>query len=208
MSQYSQMTLDDVLDQFVAEFPELTREGLLSFIGRYPEHREALVSFAATAAEQRSLPPEEMFSPEQAARFAGRAASVLENHVFQRDHARAAPAAPAAAFSLGELAAAAGSSLAQVAERLSLDMGLAAKLDRRIIRAETIPRRLVDSLAEFLGSTADAVIAVLSGPPRMSAVPSFMIIRSASTPVQETFSEAVALSTLPEADKDRWMSAT
>lgn len=204
MSQNSPITLEDVLDQFVAEFPEPTREGLLSFIARYPEHREALVDFAATAAEQRSLPPSEGFS-DAGARFAGRAASALENHIFQRDQARAAAASPA--LSLGELADAAGRSLAQVAERLSLDMGLAAKLDRRLIRVETIPRRLVNGLAECLGSTADAVLAVLSGPPRMSAAPSFMVIRSVSTPVQETFSEAIAVSTLTEADKARWADA-
>lgn len=205
MSQHSQITLEDVLDQFVAEFPEPTREGLLSFIARHPEHREALVDFAATAAEQRSLPPSEGFSDEQAALFAGRAASALENHIFQRDQARAAVASPAS--SLGELAGTAGRSLAQVAERLSLDMGLTAKLDRRLIRVETIPRRLVDGLAECLGSTADAILAVLSGPPRMSAAPSFMVIRSVSTPVQETFAEAIAVSTLPEVDKANWTNA-
>lgn len=204
MSQQSPIPLEDVLDKFVAEFPEPTREGLLSFIARHPEHREALVDFAATAAEQRSLPPSEGFSDAQAARFAGRAASALENHIFQRDQARAA--APAAS-SLGELAGAAGRSLAQVAEQLTLDMGLAAKLDRRLIRIETIPRRLVDGLAECLGRTADTILAVLSGPPRMSAAPSFMVIRSVSTPVQETFAEAIAVSTLPEADKANWTNA-
>jgi hypothetical protein len=73
---------------------------------------------------------------------------------------------------------------------------------------ETIPRRLVDALAEVLGSTADAILAVLSGPPRLSAAPSFMVIRSVSTPVQETFTEAIAVSTLTDEDKARWSAAS
>jgi len=208
MSQFSPITVEDVLDQFVAEFPEPTRDGLLTYIARYPQHREALVSFAATALEQRSLPPAEAFSHEQATRFAGRAASALENYLFGRDQARSAPAAASrSASSLSELAAAAGTSLALVAERLSLDMGLTSKLDRRLIRAETIPRRLVEGLAEHLGSTAEIVSQVLRGPARMSPAPSFMIIRSASIPVEETFTEAVAASTLPDAAKEMWTNA-
>ncbi len=49
-------TLDDVLNEFVAEYERPTSEALEAWVGRYPQFRRELVDFVAAWAEQTMLP--------------------------------------------------------------------------------------------------------------------------------------------------------
>jgi hypothetical protein len=115
-------------------------------------------------------------------------------------------AAPVAAPTLGQLALRAGATLGQLAEALGLDGFITAKLDKRLIRRDTIPRRLLQGLADRLATSVEIVMDALDGPPRAATGPAFMAIRSAGRPAVESFADAVMASSLTDAAKARWLA--
>jgi len=212
MTQSALSCLDDVLDQFVRNHASPSPEALAGYIAKYPEHREAIVAFVAVWSEQHFLQDDTMSSaPNEAALVESaclRFDAAMEERSAQRVRASApsADAAVAAASqTLSEWARRAGFDLVDLAVPLDLDIGLVAKLDRRLIQAETLPRRLLDELARVLTTTTDTIRSILSAPPA-TAVPAFMIVRSAARSMPEPFADAVRASTLPEITKARWLS--
>jgi hypothetical protein len=68
-------TLDDVLNEFVAEQESPTGEALEIWVDRYPQFRQELVEFAAAWAELTILPKSAELTAEQEKRIADRAMS-------------------------------------------------------------------------------------------------------------------------------------
>jgi hypothetical protein len=199
-------TLDDVLNEFVAEYERPTSEALEMWVGRYPQFRRELIDFAAAWAEQIALPETPELTAEEEERIVDRVMSHALNVSFGRDGKTQTrqPGENAISSLTGE-AKNAGMSVADLAKGCGLDLVLVTKLNNRQILPETIPSRLVSYIARLVGRTAESVMEYLGGPPQLLSGVSFMAKKKPRSFERESFAEAVRASSLREAEKARWL---
>ncbi len=200
-------TLDDVLNEFVAEYERPTSEALEMWVGRYPQFRRELIDFVATWAEQMMLPESPDLTADEEERIVDRVMSHALNVSFNRD-GEAQPRRPDenAISSLTGEAKNAGMSVADFAKGCGLDLVLITKLNNRQILAETIPSRLVSHIAQLVGRTADGVMEYLGGPPQLLSELSFLAKNKPRRLERESFADAVRTSSLSKAEKARWLN--
>lgn len=151
--------LEDVLDIMLAEHGAPTPAALSAASRLHPEHRAALLAFAASWAEERHLPPSRPQPTVDAA------AAAAARDLFAR--ALAARERPA---TLSDLAARAGTTLHDLALRCRLDPSVLSRLDAGRITTTSIGHVLPTRLATLLGATREAVAATFDGTrPRLMA---------------------------------------
>lgn len=199
-------TVDDVLNQFVAEHDQPTAEALEAWVGRYPQFRRELIEFAAAWAEQMVLPAAPALTTDEEERIADRAMSHALNVSFSRDEqAQSGQSNENGIKSLTVEAKNAGLSAPGFAKACGLDLVLITKLNNRQIRPNTIPPRLIRHVARLLGRTIEAVKEYLGRAPQPLAGRSFLAFKKPKSAEQESFADAVRASSLSEAEKARWL---
>jgi len=165
-------------------------ETLASWIHRYPQQAAGLIDLAQAREQERAAPPA------TAAQVAAVAA------IARRTLAQVAP--PLSLRQRGQLA---GLSLRELAARVGLSSDILFKIDRRVVRPETVPGALVRELAGALDCTREAIRAALAGSGPVTAG-AFYHAAQAPQVGQQTFAEAVASSvTLAPPDRARWLAA-
>ena len=200
------VTLDDVLNEWVAECEEPTAEGLELWVSRYPQYRSELVEFAATWAEQSLLPPAPALEVEEEERIVDRVMSHAVNVTFDRDEGIQSKRSEEGAIkSLTAEAKNVGLGVKEFAKGCGLDIALTTKLNNRRIRPETIPSRLVSHMARLLGRTVESVMDYLGCQPQPLSGSSFLAHTKPQTAERESFADAVRRSSLSEAEKARWL---
>jgi len=205
MTQNNEPTLDDVLNEFVAEYEKPTAEALESWAARYPQFRNELIDFAVSWTEQLVLPPAPELSAEEEKLLVDRAMSHVQNVVYKRDEASAAQTEARSISSLTGEAKRAGMNAQEFAKACGLDLVLVTKLNNRQIRPLSIPARLVGQIARLVGASVDGVSAYLAGPPQPLAGRSFLARGKPQSAEQHSFADAVRASSLSEAEKARWL---
>jgi hypothetical protein len=125
---------------------------LLDWVKRFPEFADDLLAFAAMRAVAEKMPEEEISAEEEAA-----------------DRARALErlrglASPRRIESLVRAAESAGLARAQFAAAIGVSLSLLVYLEKRRIRAATVPRKMIRRISEAIKQTEDAVSAYLSLP--------------------------------------------
>jgi len=184
----TQATLDEIIDEYVAQSPEPSYEALAQWIGRYPQYAQELTDFTVSwsLAERLPLDPGELTAEETAALLSKHMNTVRA--IMERQSISAAQAIK------GLLAEARTRELSirQLAEKTGLSVALVTKLDRRLIRYASIPRQVVSDIADALGREAQAVARYLQGGALLapSAV-SYRAEEAPSLPEQQDFAEAV-----------------
>jgi len=161
-----------------------------TWLQRYPQYAAALVDLAQARDLEAALPPPS-------------AAAVAAVAAIAR---RTLGATTGPALSLSERARQAGLSIRDLASRVGLTSDILFKIDRRVVRPETVPGALVRDLAAALDCTATALRAGLTGGPVTAGA--LYHAKQAPQVGQQTFAEAVAASVaLPPADRQRWLEA-
>jgi hypothetical protein len=148
--------------------------------------------------------PEVDLSAEDQERLNLRTASVVQNLIYEIDASKG-EAAPPKLASLQEQIKEKGGSLRAAAAGMRLSAVIIKSLDKRRPRAGSIPRRLYEVVAEFLGIDVEAVLAYLS----MEPVPPSGHYRSASTPSvsQTEFATLITMDPdLSQDDKEYWLA--
>ena len=175
-------------------------EPLDAWIRLYPQHAPALIDLAV--ALDATARPVDVTADEVA-----RIGSVMRSAVAERRQAATAEAA-VATVGLLDRAKAVGLRASDLAQRVGLTPDLVIKLDRGFVRLETVPRRLLEQLAEALRTTADALAGGLPRMPVASAGLAFNAKEKPAAARQQSFAEALAQSTsLPPAARERWLAA-
>lgn len=205
MTQKQNLTLDDVLNEFVAAYEQPSAEALERWAARYPQFRKELVDFAAAWAEQLVLPPAPELSAEREKLLVDRAMSHVQNVVFKRAQSEATQAEHRAIASLTGEAKRAGMSGQEFAKACGLDLALVTKLNNRQIKPRSIPARLVGHIARLLERTVEAVTEYLARPPQALAGRAFLARGKPQSSGQQTFADAVRASSLNDAEKARWL---
>jgi hypothetical protein len=199
-------TLDDVLNEFVAECDRPTAEALEVWVRRYPQFRRDLIDFAAAWAEQMVLPEAPGLTADEEERIVDRVMSHALNVSFKRDGE--APARTSDENPITSLTGEAknlGMSVAEFAKGCGLDLVLVTKLNNRQVLPETIPSRLVSHIARLVGRTAETVRQYLTGPPQVVSAYSFLSKKKPQQFERQNFADAVRASSLSEAEKARWL---
>src|SRR4051812_3664421 len=162
------------------------------WLRRYPQHAAALIDLAQARAIEQSAPAPTTADVAAVAAIARRTLAAT---------------LPAPALSLGERASRAGLTLRTLAARVGLSSDILVKIDRRVVRPDTVPGALVRELAQALDCTAAAIRAGLAGSGPVTANAMYHS-RQAPQVGQQTFAEAVQTSVALAPDaRARWLAA-
>lgn len=205
MTNHEKPTLDDVLNEFVAEYEVPTAEALEVWAARYPQFRRELIDFAAAWAEQLVLPPALELNAEQEKLLFDRAMSHVQNVVFKRDRTEATQSETRPITSLTREAQRVGMTAQDFAKACGLDLALVTKLNRRQIKLRSIPARLLSHIARLLETTIETVREYLAQQPQVLAGRAFLARGKPQSAGQQSFADAVRASSLSDAEKLRWL---
>jgi hypothetical protein len=164
MKKEQHISLEDVIDAYVASSADSGEDTLEVWIKAYPQYTSELRDFAAHYKLFQRL-PERTYTAEEEDLINTRAASVVQNLLYKQRGAVAV--SDDEVVSLIDEAERQNLSLEQFAEATELSAPLIAMLDRRQVRYESIPRKVVDNIAQVLGKAAATVAAYLQGEMRL-----------------------------------------
>lgn len=186
-------------------------DALGHILATYPAHIPELIEFSVALRATGGYEHEALTA--QSAAVAGRALDRAMAAVFGGETPVAAPRVAAVAqgvvATLKQLRQARKLTPRALADRVGLGVDVVTTMEHGLIRAASVPERLVKALADALGTTVDQMSAAISAQPRI--VPAFQRAHSGATkdaPQQEEidFAEAVRLSTnMTDDQKARWL---
>ena len=191
-----EVDLDRIFASFYEDRQSPAPKPLASWIAEYPELKGSIVQWAAEipAIDLAELRPA---APELEARSLAIGRSVLD---------RLGLGAPTDVLvSFNDAARRRGVSPRQLSERLGIGMTLFAKLNRRLVRASTVPARLIDRLAEELQVSIAHVESYLSQGPALAQGAAYRSEVVPSVTEAEDFAEAVrSCVDMSEEQKRQW----
>jgi hypothetical protein len=178
--------LDQIIESYSASAGGPSYESMLAWISRYPEYEREIIDFTV-----------DWFMAEQTAPALGEAdeeltAETLQRHreIIQEIVSRHIATQVGIEGLLAE-AKARGMSRKQLADAVRLTIPLIDKLDRRLIHYSSIPRAIIESLAQALSRQVDTVSQYLQGTPLLPAGASYKAEEAPSLPEVQDFSDAV-----------------
>jgi|GEM_PF-2367199 len=175
MNDQNGKSLDEVLDAMLFEHGIPTIQAVAEWTARHPEHRAAIIEFAAAWAEDDHLPAPRVDN------LRDRSVAAATINQF-----RTAVAAP---NSLAGMAAARGRSMHDLARGTGIDTRILMKLNARRIAPATIGRAMALRIGKFLEIEPSSVIASWTGTHTPLAAAAFLA-GSVSLP-QETLRQAM-----------------
>lgn len=156
-----QINLDDVIMAYMASSVDSGEDSLAEWIARYPEYESELREFASYSTLIEQIPPQE-YTVEEEQRLAARAASVIQNILYEKR--QSASERPAEAFSgIIEEAERQNMSLDEFAERTELSPVIITMVDDRRVRYLSIPRKAIENIANTLRKIVTTIDSYLKG---------------------------------------------
>jgi hypothetical protein len=189
------------------EAARAARTVLTEFMRRYPHAANALADLAAISSIIENSPDTEGQSESE---------RLIEEDIVRRGMETAArllaarrtsvmPAEAAPLSGLRKEAEARGLTIQTLASATRMSVPLLVKLDRRLIRFASIPRRAIERIGAELGRSFEAVAAYLQGDPKFASQASFRADAAPQMPGQQDFFEAVEMDlTMDETQKAEW----
>lgn len=204
--QMKQANLDSVLLEFRVEAAGGPKPALLdAYCRKYPEYAHELTDYAV-----QWLIGDALAATAPSGAAAHNASSPLVSRAISRFHDRlrvAAPSGVGEAVRAGEGVRNPFKELSiarkrEIRDELRIDMPLLAKLQNRLIEAESVPRQFLERLAQAIQVTVDEILGYLRLPPIVNAAADF---KAEGKPLigaqKERFEDAVWRSTLDEKQK-------
>jgi len=201
---------DDILNDFLLEFETSGNEALERYAKEYPELTETLYRRAGIARMFKKLPETEM-TPEEEQSLNLRAASVVQNILFElrgQSKAKATTSEPETAplVSLTEDLKRVGETFESAARKTRLSTLILKLLDKRKVRLDSIPAFLFERLGDLLGRGLDEINGFLIQRPvqqggyfKATSAPKFQ--------AQSDFAELVEFDPeLSSEDKEYWLA--
>lgn len=197
--------LEDILDAYSAENGALSPPShavLAAWTRRYPRYARELAEFSAHWSLMQWLPSSPATAAIDEAELvqrgmrvaveALRAAGLADPQGIQPPMSapRAEVVQPPIASLLDE-GRVRGLAISALAERAELSVPLLLKLERRLLRAATVPARVVERVAQVIERDAAAVAAYLQGAPHLAQSASYHAPQAPTLAEQEDFAEAV-----------------
>jgi len=203
--QIERERLEEVFDAFVASEAGPNSTSLAEFIHRYPEYAQELIEFAASWSLMTWLPPSPNAEDVDEETLVLRGMSVVQNLLYQQDRGQATEAAPIA--SLLEEGRARGLAPRQLAQAIGLGDVILRKLDRRLIRFDSIPRAAIEALAAAIQRGDDNVAQYLRQDPTFAAAAQHRAEQAPQLAAPENFYDAVGSDpTMSDEQRARWLA--
>jgi hypothetical protein len=183
--------LEDVLDAYLSATGTPTHEALTAWVRRYPQYERELTEFTVDWSLLRHLPPATGTASVVEATLVARGMETLRPLLgaVAQEQATSDGAEPLASL-VGE-AQRRGLPVSALAQRAGLSVPLVLKLDRRLIRAATLPAQVVQSVAAAIGRDLATVSSYLQGAPRLAQNASYHAGQAPTLAGQEDFADAV-----------------
>jgi hypothetical protein len=201
MSKGHTTPLEEVLHQIETQETELTHAVLTRWVNKHPEYRDELTDYFATRAVRKWMPQMSAADEDLAGQLM---ASEGLNLLYKQRAARAAEQAVAKPMRLCDAVKASGITEEDFATQCRLDDLIIAKLDRRLIRVLSIPRRCLERITTALRRRREDVHAMLAGDP--IPLHSYKSRKQPEVKVED-FADAVRASNLDPAEKADWIQA-
>ena len=209
-------TLNDVLDAYAASTPGPNFEALGEWVRRYPEFEAELVAFTIDWRLLHALSPAAQATADEET-LVLRGMSIVEGLLYSQRIQAAAERAPESAADgsetsnpLHSLIGAAderGIALDVFARTTDLSASLIATLNNRLVRVDSIPHQVVESVARVLGHSVEAVLGYLRLRPRLPITAQYKADRTPKVAPQRDFFELVRMDRdLTEEQKQRWLA--
>ncbi len=176
--------LQSVLESYAAETPEGNDMAILKrWMTSHPEFAGELMEFAADRAEMEYLPDPEI-SPEDSTRFREHGLKLF-NELFPASKKKSV-----SIHSLTALAKERGLNKESFAKAVGLSLSLIMYMEKRRLKAASIPDKIIKKTAEVLRSTKESVDEYLHGQPVAGALNYKADTRPEDKP-QKEFADAV-----------------
>jgi hypothetical protein len=202
MKKEQHISLEDVIDAYVASSADSGEDTLAVWVESYPQYASELRDFAAHYKLIKHL-PERTYTAEEEGLINTRAASVVQNLLYRR-RAGVAGSEDEVAGLINE-AEMRNLSLEQFAEATGLSAPILAMLDRRQVRYESIPRRAIDNIARVIRKAVSAVASYLQGEMRLQPA-HFRADEAPKTARLQEFSALIAIDReLSESQRRQWL---
>jgi hypothetical protein len=199
------MTLEDVLDAFLAEAPAPKHAAVQEWVSRYPQFRREILEAAASWAVSEALSgrPDPEREAEDDDTLVLRGMSLVQDRLYARD-AEQASSSFQTLLSEAKRVSLAPSDLA---DRVEIGPATLKKLDQRMIRQGSIPRIVFQRLADALQTSVASVAAYLRQPMVLTSGARYRASSAPSLPPeQEEFREAIRLDrAISEETRKRWL---
>jgi transcriptional regulator with XRE-family HTH domain len=222
MTQYSVPDrLQDVLDAYMASTSKPDIAALAEWIRRFPEYEQELTAFTVSWSLTETLPPAQAVQDTTSEDLLHRGRAIVGSILSEGSASTIAASMPPSAretttdhgsavapiAGLVAEARARGLSANEVAEAAGLSLVLLRLLDRRLIRFASIPREVIDALAQALGREAAVVGQYLQGTATLAQGTSYYAVRPPALAQQQDFFDAVRGDPdLSEDERARWLA--
>ncbi len=205
-NEVEQNELQDVLDAYVADVQEPSREKLMEWVRRYPQFEQALFALTVDWIEMRALSPAAKENVDEDA-LVLRGMSVIQNLLHQdHQHSSQRPETGTAIKGLLQEGGSQGLTPRQLADRVDLSGGLLRKLDLRYILYATIPLKLIEAIADAIRREVLSVAQYLKGEPILPRAASYKARQAPVVPEQRSFFDEVREDQeLDEERRKRWL---
>ena len=199
-------TLDDVLNEFMAENPVPTADAIEATARLHPQYRRDLIEFAAAWAEQMALPPTPELNEEKEKAVVNRAMSHVANVSYARNEFTQSGRSKSPLTDLLADAETNGYTPEDFAKECGIDLSLLDKLNKRKISPDTIPPQLLSQVSRRLNRVVAIVADFFAGPLPATVTRSMSTSKNGHEEIQQSFEEAVRESSLTAEEKAHWLA--
>ena len=183
-------SVEVVLNALMASEPEPSSNTLREWIHRYPYYERELTDFVAAWILMDTLPPDpDTEEPDEEA-LMRRGTAMIEALLPGKDKQSPRESHRPFAGLLGE-AKTLGLTMHELANVTRLSPALVAKLDQRLIRADTVPTEVLGDLARVIQRTTEEVLVHLRREPMLPAALEYKAEEAPAVPDQQDFFDAV-----------------
>lgn len=211
--QTIEVTFEQVIDAYLLRREEVhnkqrteagaNRDLLAEFMRLYPQYADELMDYAATASIVEHAPVTESDQAEEDAivrRGMEQVALLLAVRHSEQTHG-----ATPTLTSLRKAADAHGLTMQALAAQTNLSIPLLMKLDRRLIRFASIPRKVIEAIGRAINHTSETVAAYLQGERKFATGAAFLAEEAPQMPDQQDFFEAIEKDlTMSKQQKEEW----
>jgi hypothetical protein len=187
-------TLDDVLGEIAAFDLAPDAGALRTWITKYPEYKREIVDFATDWVAMEAGGSNDAITAEDV--------DLVVNRTMSRVQAVFAVERPATIKDLFKDAKSVGHDTDSLQRTLGIDRTILTSLAARLVAPATVPLRIIETLAQTLDRTMEAVRVYLRMPPT-SLVASRSLVRRQLQ--QRDFATFVESSLLSNEEKERWL---
>jgi len=187
-------TLDDVLGEIAASDMAPDARTLRTWMTKYPEYKREIIDFATDWVAMDAWLNNDAITAEDV--------DLVVNRTMSRVQTMLAAERPATIKDLFKDAKSAGHDTDSLQRTLGIDRTIMTSLAARLVAPATVPLRLIETLAQTLDRTMEAVRVYLRMPPT-----SLVASRSLTRPQlqQRDFATFVKSSLLSNEEKERWL---